>query len=181
MLRAIRSMLSVASALALAGAVGCSGDASPDPLTGNGDAPLTGDDGQPLPEGEVSCAEDARIDTYTDNMDKPGELGVLSFRFSDVEPAPPAKGSNTFHVRVTGANGAPVTGALHVALTMPDHGHGTPVTPVVSFDAATDEYTVTPLYLFMAGVWRIQFEAYAGTDQGALPLDRTRLFFCIQG
>ena len=68
-----------------------------------------------------------------------------------------------------------------MSLTMPDHGHGTPVTPVISFDAATGEYTVTPLYLFMAGVWRIQFEAYADEADGAVPLDRARLFFCIEG
>ena len=173
MLRAIRSMLSGAGALLLAGAVACSGDPSPDTLPG--------EDGEPLPEGNVSCSADPRIDTYTANMDKPGELGLLSFRFSDVEPAPPAKGSNTFHVRITGADQAPVTGDLRVALIMPDHGHGTPVTPVISFDEATGEYTVTPLYLFMAGVWRIQFEAYAGSADGALPLDRTRLFFCIEG
>lgn len=172
MLRAIRSVLSGAGALLLAGAVACSEDSSP--------AALTGEDGE-LPEGEVSCIGDPRVDTYTTNMDKPGELGVLSFRFSDVEPAPPAKGSNTFHVRITDADATAMTGDLRVSLTMPDHGHGTPVTPVISFDEATGEYTVTPLYLFMAGVWRIQFEAYAGAAAGAVPLDRTRLFFCIEG
>lgn len=136
-----------------------------------------------LPAGTVSCAEDERIDTYTANLDKPGALGVLSFRFSDLTPAPPAKGANTFHVRVTDASGANMQGDLHVALTMPDHGHGTQVKPVVSFDAASGEYTVTPLYLFMAGVWRIEFDAYAGSADApaATPLDRAVLYFCIEG
>jgi len=173
MLRANRSTLSGAGALLLAGAVACSGDPSP--------APLTDKNGEARPEDDVSCVEDPRVDTYAANMDKPGELGLLSFSFSDAEPAPPAKGSNTFHVRITAADATPVTGDLRVSLIMPDHGHGTSVKPVVSFDAATNEYTVTPLFLFMAGVWRIQFEAYAGAAADAVPLDRTRLFFCIEG
>ena len=112
-----------------------------------------------------------------------GELGLLSFRFSDLAPAPPAKGTNTFHVRVTDTSGSEMTGDLHVALTMPDHGHGTQVKPVVSFDAASGEYTVTPLFLFMPGVWRIEFDAYAGPagTPAATPLDRAVLHFCIEG
>lgn len=112
-------------------------------------------------------------------MDKPGELGVLSFQFSDLEPAPPAKGSNTFHVRVSDASGALVEGELGVALRMPDHGHGTSVKPVVS-DTAIGTYTVTPLYLFMAGVWRIEFDAYAGADVSQ-PVDSVALHFCVEG
>lgn len=166
-------MLSGAVALALAGAVACSGDGGP--------APLTGEDGQPLPEGKVTCTEDPGLDTYTPDMVKTGELGLLSFRFPDIDPVPPAKGSNTFHVQVIGADQAPVTGELRVSLFMPEHGHGTPVKPVVSFDADTQQYTVTPLYFFMVGLWRIQFEAYADASDGAVPLDRTRLFFCVEG
>jgi hypothetical protein len=33
----------------------------------------------------------------------------------------------------------------------------------------------------MPGVWRIQLEAYEGSAAGATPLDRTALYFCIQG
>ncbi|HKO90723.1 MAG TPA: FixH family protein [Polyangiaceae bacterium] len=171
--QATRSMLSLVGAWLCAGALACLGDPST--------APLPDEDGVPLPAGEVSCTEDPRLDTYTADMEKPGELGLVSFRFSGAEPAPPAKGSNTFHVRVTGADDVPMSGDLRVSLTMPDHGHGTTVKPEISFDAATQEYTVTPLFLFMAGVWRIQFEAYAGSAEGALPVDRTRLFFCIEG
>jgi hypothetical protein len=51
-------------------------------------------DGSPdtsaLLAGTVSCAGDERVDTYTANLDKAGELGVLSFRFCDLTPAPPA-------------------------------------------------------------------------------------------
>ena len=144
----------------------CSGDSS---------APDAGD-----AEGTVSCEQDPRVDPYQD-LAKAGDLGVLSFRLAQAEPAPPAKGNNTFHLDITDASGIPIEGALKVDLKMPDHGHGTSVKPKVSFDPATSEWTVDPLYLFMPGVWRIQLEAYGGAASAGAPLDRTALFFCIEG
>ena len=146
----------------------CSGDSS-DPVA-------SGD-----PDDTVSCEQDPRVDAYQ-NLAKEGDLGLLSFRLAQAEPAPPAKGNNSFHLDITDASGAPMAGTLKVDLKMPDHGHGTSVKPNVSFDAATSEWTVDPLYLFMPGVWRIQLEAYDGmANAGAAPLDRTALFFCIEG
>jgi hypothetical protein len=137
------------------------------------------DDGTGGEEATVSCEQDPRVDAYQ-GLAKAGDLGVLSFRLAQAEPAPPAKGNNTFHLDITDASGAPMAGALKVDLKMPDHGHGTSIKPQVSFDPATDEWTVDSLYLFMPGVWRIQLEAYdAGAS--ATPLDRTALFFCIEG
>jgi len=140
-----------------------------------------GEDADQGPEATVSCTEDPRLDTYAGELDKPGELGVLSFRFSDLSPTPPAKGSNTFHVQVSDASGAIMQGALDVDLRMPDHGHGTSVEPVISFDAAVGQYTVSPLFLFMPGVWRIEFSAFSGTDDTSPELDRVVLHFCVEG
>ena len=164
----------IAGALFWAAASACSGD------SGNGNAATS----QEL-EGTVSCEQDPRLDAYAD-LDKSGDLGVLSFRLAEVQPSPPAKGNNTFRLQITDAGGVPMNGDLRVDLKMPDHGHGTSVKPRISFDPATQQYTVEPLYLFMPGVWRIQLEEYAGTAAegtaaGATPLDRTALFFCIEG
>lgn len=144
------------------------------------------DDGDgSAPESSVSCTSDPRLDAYAGQMEKAGELGVLSFRFSDFEPAQPARGNNTFHVQVFEATGAPVSGDdadpshvdLDVNLLMPDHGHGTSVVPRVTYAAGS--YTLTPLYLFMPGVWRIELDAAAaGSDD---VLDRVTLHFCIEG
>jgi hypothetical protein len=131
-------------------------------------------------EDTVSCEQDPRVDDYQ-GLAKAGDLGVLSFRLAQAEPAPPAKGNNTFRLDITDSSGNPVAGALKVDLKMPDHGHGTSVKPKVSFDPATGEWTVDPLYLFMPGVWRIQLEAYDGAATTGTPLDRTALFFCIEG
>ena len=147
----------------------CSGSpADPDPGTTSGDL-----------AGTVSCEQDPRVDAYQD-LTKTGDLGVLTFRLAQLEPAPPAKGNNTFQLQISDSSGAPVDGALKVDLKMPDHGHGTSVKPQTTFDPATNEWTIDPLYLFMPGVWRIQLEAYAGAASAA-PLDRTALFFCIEG
>ena len=133
----------------------------------------------PDPEGLVSCTNDPRLDVYASGLEKAGELGALTFRFSDFEPAPPAKGSNTFHLALSDASGAAVSGDVAVDLLMPDHGHGTTITPRVEFDAALGTYTISPLYLFMPGVWRIEFEAFAAGEAAAL--DRVTLHFCVEG
>lgn len=138
------------------------------------------------PVDSVSCSADPRLDTYVGELDKAGELGLLSFRFFDLTPAPPAKGTNTFHVRVSNAEGDVMQGGLRVDLRMPDHGHGTSVEPVISFDAALGAYTLTPVFLFMPGVWRIELEAVDGSSDApelddAPLLDSTVLHFCIEG
>jgi hypothetical protein len=156
----------------------------------------SGDDEEPgVPGQTVSCQEDARIDHYpgtdTDELDKAGELGVLSFRFFDLVPSPPAKGNNTFHVQLdsTGAGQSAGTdlmqSGLRVDLRMPDHGHGTSVEPVITPNGTPGGFMVAPLYLFMPGIWRLEFEAYdASTGQSSTPrsmIDRAALHFCIEG
>jgi hypothetical protein len=143
---------------------------------GNGDDDTGGDGGE-----TVSCTADARLDPYAGELAKTGERGVLSFRFSDLEPAPPARGNNTFHVQVNDAAGAAMQVELAVDLRMPDHGHGTSVEPRVTADEAPGRYAVSQLYLFMPGVWRIEFEAYAADAEGAPALDNVTLHFCIEG
>ncbi len=139
---------------------------------------------------DVSCSADPRLDAYAGELDKPGELGVLSFRFFGLEPNPPAKGSNTFHVQVSDAEGQVMQAGLRLDLRMPDHGHGTSVEPVISFDAALGAYTITPVFLFMPGVWRLEFEAVDGSDESldvdgqmvnGQILDSTVLHFCVEG
>jgi hypothetical protein len=131
--------------------------------------------------GSVSCSADPRLDVYSGELDKAGELGVLSFRFFDLEPAPPAKGLNTFHVEVTGAGGDVMPGQLRVGLRMPDHGHGTSVEPIIAADGAPGTYSVGQLFLFMPGVWRLEFEALDAPGEDATMLDSVALHFCVEG
>lgn len=139
------------------------------------------DDAPISPTPSVSCVRDARLDSYSGELDKSGELGLLSFRFFDLEPSPPAKGNNTFHVHVSDAAGAAMQGDLRVDLRMPDHGHGTSIEPVITPDAAPGTFTIRPLYLFMPGVWRLEFSAFDDATELAPMLDSTVLHFCVEG
>src|SRR5687767_1133150 len=107
------------------------------------------------PTQTVSCIGDPRLDSYSDALDKSGELGLLSFRFFDLEPSPPAKGNNTFHVQVTDAAGTSMQCDLRVDSRMPDPGHGTSAEPVITPDPPLGTSTIRPLYPFMPAAWRL--------------------------
>lgn len=127
--------------------------------------------------GDVTCADDPRVDTYVAGLTATGERGTLSFRIDSSEPAPPAKDGNTWQVSVLDADGSPQSGDLTVALDMPDHGHGSQAEPEVTYDDASGRFTISPLYLFMAGVWRIELEL---SVDGKV-VDRGAFYFCIEG
>ena len=151
---------------------------------GNSDKPGTSTSGtQVLPTdgSTVSCTTDPRVDVYTANLKKAGERGVLTFTLVESNPAPPARGTNVLKMRVD-MDGTAITGDgnLFASLKMPDHGHPTPVQPLVTFDASSATYTIDPAYLFMPGVWRLQFDAYVDSDAG-VPIDTGVYFFCIEG
>jgi hypothetical protein len=158
-----------AAVLGLALATGCASD----------DSKHDGAAGSHAASGDVSCKTDERVDAFTEGMAKDGSLGELSFELVTSEPAPPAKGDNAFSVRIIDKNGEPAEVSLEVQLSMPDHGHGSPAVPEVSFDAERRTFSVAPLDLFMAGVWRVDLSAYAADDAEA-SLDDVS-FFCIEG
>jgi hypothetical protein len=126
--------------------------------------------------GDVSCVGDPRVDTYAPGLTRDGERGTLTFRLDSSDPAPPAKGGNTFEVTVLDSEGNPVVGDLRIELFMPDHGHRTQVEPIVSYDEAPGSFSIAPVYLFMAGVWRVTLEL----DSGDV-IDRANFYFCIEG
>ena len=129
----------------------------------------------------VSCTGDPRVDVYTANLKKAGQRGVLTFTLVESNPAPPARGNNVLKLRVDDTDGTAVTGDLFAVLKMPDHGHNVQVQPLVSFSASTATYTIDPVYLFMAGVWRLQFDVYAVDSDAGVPIDTGVYFFCIEG
>jgi hypothetical protein len=172
-----RSLFNRCALFAILFATACSSKNAPS--NSAGDAGAGG--GADLPSGEVSCTTDPRVDSYVAGLKKDGRLGVLSFQLDESNPAPPAKGANTFVLQVSDASAERPDVALRVDLKMPDHGHGTSVVPKITFDADSQSFTIAPLYLFMAGVWRIDFSAYEnGSDTNTL-VDGASFFFCIEG
>jgi hypothetical protein len=130
----------------------------------------------------ISCEGDPRVSMYMDGMTKAGLAGAAQVKITSATPSPPANGQNTWTIQLMDRTGTPMAGAVTVLPDMPDHGHVSPQTPVVTAGATVGAYTVSNLYLFMAGVWRIQLSISTGSaaDGGSL-LDIVTFYFCVQG
>ena len=100
------------------------------------------------------CEGDMRGDDYAVGLAKTTDERTVTF--VDASPAPPAKGDNTWTLRVTDTSGAPLPGlTMEVGTWMPDHGHGSPIVPTVTEDGEPGTYVIDPLNFFMAGLWEI--------------------------
>jgi hypothetical protein len=123
----------------------------------------------------VNCQNDPRVATYAPPVTVTSSAGGLKMSLVKSDPAPPARGNDTWDLHVTNAGGTAMPGlSLGVKTLMPDHGHGSPTTPTIS-DKGGGDYQVTPLYLFMPGVWHIWFFS------NAAPTDTADFYFCVQG
>jgi hypothetical protein len=125
--------------------------------------------------GGGACATDTRKDTYVAGLSK--SASNLSVRIVDATPAPPAKGTNAITLQVLDAGSRPLDGAtITVTPFMPDHGHGSAVAPIVTA-AGDGRYSVTKVYLAMAGLWRLTIavaQPGGGTSEVAFA-------FCLDG
>ena len=122
----------------------------------------------------VNCQTDPRVFAYAPNLAVKSSTSAMTFTLVQSDPAPPARGNDVWTMHVTDAAGQPLSNlSLTVLPFMPDHGHGTSVNPSVSVKGAGN-YSVSPLYFFMPGVWRIRFTP-AGSS------DTTDFWFCIPG
>ena len=92
------------------------------------------------------------------------------------DPAPPARGNDTWTIKITDAQGNALSGlSASVLPFMPDHGHGTSVNASITPNS-DGTYTVTPLYFFMPGVWRISFSVPPNQMS-----DVGNFYFCVPG
>lgn len=122
----------------------------------------------------VGC-DDPRVQTYAANMQVPGAGKVFTFVLVSSNPSPPADETNTWTLQILDASGNPVNGVTGTATpTMPFMSHGT--IPVDWTAAGNGTYTLTPLYLFMAGFWEVAITAEAGGKT-----DSASFYFCIPG
>jgi hypothetical protein len=124
------------------------------------------------------CSSDPRAEAYAVGLAQKSMDGTVTVTFVSAEPAPPAKGGNTFTVDITDAMGKPIDGAtVAVKPFMPDHGHGASVTPTVSPRSQAGRYDVTNVELFMPGIWEITFTI---TATGGAP-EPVKFTFCVDG
>jgi subtilisin family serine protease len=87
-------------------------------------------------------------------------------------------GDNTWTVAITDVDGQPLADASFTAITpfMPDHGHGTPVEAIATATANPGEFTLTPVNLFMAGLWEVTLDI----DAGGGTTDAVVFAFCVE-
>ena len=114
--------------------------------------------------------------TYAPGLSVTSTSGNRKYVLLSSNPSPPARGTDTWTIRITDAAGTAQPGlSVSVLPFMPDHGHGTSVNASVT--ANNDgTYTVDPLYFFMPGVWRITFAVPPNQLN-----DVGEFFFCIPG
>jgi hypothetical protein len=136
--------------------------------------------GGPTPQSDagnlITCQNDPRVATYTPGLSVTSTSGTRKFILLSSQPAPPARGTNTWQLRITDAAGQNEPGlSVSVLPFMPDHGHGTSVNASVTANP-DGTYTAAPLYFFMPGVWRVTF----ATPPNQMN-DVADFFFCVPG
>ena len=131
--------------------------------------------------GSVNCDNEPTADEFVVGLQKAGDAGALDFQLMSATPAPPARGDNTWIVQVSalagGVVGAPVDGAtIYVTPFMPEHQHGTPIDPVVEAQATAGQYKLSPVNLWMPGLWETTIEVTSASGD-----DDVIYRFCIPG
>jgi len=160
----MRARFGVLAGCVLALGVACGGN-------GGGNPPPGGPDAGDL----ITCQNDPRVMNYASGLSVTSTSGTRKYVLLSADPAPPARGTDTWAMRITDTAGANQPGlTVGVLPFMPDHGHGTSVTASVTSNQ-DGTYTVAPLYFFMPGVWRISF--WIGSNQA----DVGQFFFCVPG
>lgn len=119
--------------------------------------------------GEADCEAETRDDEFMVGLSKSGASVTVTFVSAD--PAPPGMGDNTWMVSLSD----PDASVTAVTPYMPDHGHGTPVEAIVN---ATDpgEFTITPVNLFMAGLWEVTLDILTGAGT----TEQVVFAFCVE-
>jgi hypothetical protein len=123
----------------------------------------------------TSCEKDTRKDVYTAGLAK--QTGALSVKIVESTPSPPTKGTNTMLLQIDDASGKPLDGAtVSVLPYMPDHAHGSAVTPVVT-PMGSGKYAVAKIYYPMPGLWKVTVTVQM---PGAAPQE-VAFNFCFDG
>ncbi len=124
-----------------------------------------------------NCDTDDRDEPFVAGNTRTGAGGV-TFTIVSATPALPIRGDNTWVVDVS-RGGAPLTDVTPKLVPfMIDHMHGAGKTPVWTPDGTVPgRYTVSEIYLWMPGLWRLTFEATPTGGQR----DTVEFLFCLTG
>ena len=122
----------------------------------------------------VDCAAESRDDTWAPGLEKTGSEGLVTVRFVDATPAPPARFENRWTLEVRNQDDAPQDDLpIDVTPFMPDHAHGTSSVPTVE-GLGSGRYRIEKIDLWMPGLWEIRLAVGEGVE-----VDRLVFRFCI--
>jgi hypothetical protein len=125
-----------------------------------------------------SCAAETRAVPYAPNLERTSASGKFKGILLQSVPAPPARGSDTWTVKMLDANDVPLDGlSMTASPYMPDHHHPTTV-PATVTPLGGGIYTVTPVYFFMPAYWTITFKLHPDDD---VTMDGVVFPVCIPG
>lgn len=98
-------------------------------------------------------------------MTKLAEPGQVMVELSDADPSPPVvRRDNIWWLKLTDAEGSPLTGAQVVASPyMPKHQHGS--AEVLVEEQAEGQYQLSPIELIMPGVWEVPVTITAAGEE----------------
>ena len=138
--------------------------------------------GQSTPDAPIDCSAVEAMggaDVFTVGLEKKGAGGSIDFKLMSVNPAPPARGDNSWVLQINamsgGTVGSPLTGAsMMVTPFMPAHQHGTPVPVQIMPMPTAGQYTLDPVNMWMPGVWDVTIVASVGATT-----DQAKYSFCI--
>ena len=105
-----------------------------------------------------ACDDETR-DDFAIGLTRTGSIVDVSVM--DAMPADPIRGDNGWTLGVTDDSGGLEGVSIVVTPWMPDHGHGTPV-PAEITEMGGGDYQITPLNLYMAGLWEVTFALELG-------------------
>jgi hypothetical protein len=123
-----------------------------------------------------NCANETRDDEFVVGIQKAGDSAKMMFTLMAADPAPPARGDNTWMLQLTQMSGGSAVAGAQILVTpfMPDHAHGTPLSVVVEPQPTAGHYKLSPVNMWMPGLWEVTIDAQSGADS-----DTTIFRFCI--
>jgi len=118
---------------------------------------------QPASGVSQECTGD--FDAFAPGMTKLAEPGQVMVELSDADPSPPVvRRDNIWWLKLTDAEGSPLTGAQVVASPyMPKHQHGS--AEVLVEEQAEGQYQLSPIELIMPGVWEVPVTITAAGEE----------------
>ena len=126
-------------------------------------------------DADLTCGDASRYEAYVPGMEVEGDAGV-AVALERAVPGPPEKGDNEWELSIRDADGEPLEDLeLVVSPFMPDHGHGSPVDPVVAPDDEPGSYLVTMVFN-MGGFWEVTLSM---SDADGAQLDEVAFGICI--